>query len=403
VSFRITALEFARYRGFRDPQCASLARLTLLYGENNAGKSAFVRVLPLLAGSRVQGRPGLNLDTPVFRGAGFLDVKWRGALPAEDDKDLVLGLRLSDGTTWRWTCEWLDTKSTAALRMLEVHGDGRGETFELVPLGNLTAKDAEYTTSTGTKRIRLDGLIPRESVGALTDERRAALISALDGVIWLGALRKGPPREGTPRGTQGNLAGDGEGAAALVLADKALRLQVSTWFRNHATFHVEAESLGPDLERLVLRPTDPGHNVPFPDAGEGLQQAFPVITALEHLRQQGGTLCVEEPESHLHPRLQKALAEHVVSVLVDQPNANVVFETHSEVFLLAALAAATKPLAGAVGLFWTEVASDGAGKVEVIPIDEAGRPTTPRLEQAFSTMGVMRRQLLADRKALLDG
>ena len=48
MSVRITTLEFARYRGFRDSQCASLARLTLLYGENNAGKSAFVRVLPML-------------------------------------------------------------------------------------------------------------------------------------------------------------------------------------------------------------------------------------------------------------------------------------------------------------------------------------------------------------------
>src|SRR5205085_8715577 len=101
-----------------------------------------------LAGSRLQGRAGLNLDTPVFRGAGFLDVRWRGALPAEEDKDLVLGLQIADGTTWRWTFEWLDTKSTAALRMLEVNGDGGHETFEMVPLGNLPAKDAEYITST---------------------------------------------------------------------------------------------------------------------------------------------------------------------------------------------------------------------------------------------------------------
>lgn len=36
----IQALDFARYRAFRDEQSVALSRLTLVYGENNAGKSA---------------------------------------------------------------------------------------------------------------------------------------------------------------------------------------------------------------------------------------------------------------------------------------------------------------------------------------------------------------------------
>jgi predicted ATPase len=177
---------------------------------------------------------------------------------------------------------------------------------------------------------------------------------------------------------------------------------VSRWFREHTQYNVEAESLGADLERLVLRPLRPGHDVPFPDAGEGLQQVFPVIVGLERLRRRGGLLAIEEPESHLHPRLQKALAARMVAILTDQPLAKVLLETHSEVFLLAALAAATDGLVGQVGLYWTEVNDQGAGHLERIHLDSDGYPKTPRLEQAFGTMGVMRRELMAARRAKAD-
>jgi predicted ATPase len=403
VTSQIEAVEFARYRGFREGQRVSLSRLTLIYGENNAGKSALVRIPALLAGSRAPGRAGLNLDTAVFRGAGFLDLKWRGALAAEDDPDLVLGVRLSDGTLWRWTLEWVGSRSNARIRILEVSNEGNSERFEFAPLSPQSPQDADYLTSQGTRRIVFDGLIPREAIGALTETRRQDLSTALDHVTWLGSLRKGPLRAGSPRGARGGLAGDGDGAAALILADAQLRQNVSHWFRQHTGYQVHAESLGADLDRLVLSPMSPGHDVPFPDAGEGLQQVFPVITALEQLRQQGGLLTIEEPESHLHPRLQRALAELMVSVLNEKPAAKIVLETHSEVLLLAALSAAATSLTKEVGLLWVEVDEAGAGTVEDIALDDNGRPTTSRLEQAFATMGLMRRRLLADRKAHATG
>jgi predicted ATPase len=110
-------------------------------------------------------------------------------------------------------------------------------------------------------------------------------------------------------------------------------------------------------------------------------------------------LCVEEPESHLHPRLQRALAALIVDVLRAQPAASVLLETHSEVFLIAALSAAVGALPDAVRLYWIEAEKDGSATIEDVPLDPQGRPTTPRLEQAFETMGVMRRELIQARKA----
>jgi predicted ATPase len=380
VAPRIQSLELARYRGFRDAQRAELLRLNLVYGENNAGKSAFVRVPALLAASRTPGRAGLDLGEPVRR-AGFKEVQWRGPLPDEADPDLVLGVGLSDGATWRWTFRWLDASATSAIQRIElVSGDERAD-FE------------------APRALGFDGLIPRPGASALMDRHRDGLAGALDGVIWLEAKREAPAREGTPRGSQGAFTGKGEGAAARVVADAKLRSAVSTWFRDHAQCSVEVESLGSDRQRLVLEPPGASYAVPFPDAGEGLQQVFPVVAALEHLRREGGLLCVEEPESHLHPRLERALAELIVDVLRAQPAASVLLETHSEVFLIAALKAAVDGLRDDVCLFWIETGNDGAATLDPITLDAEGRPTTPRMEQAFETMGVMRRELFQARKS----
>lgn len=395
---QIQSIELARYRCFRDAQRPELSRLNLVYGENNAGKSAFLRVPALLAASRTPGRPGLDLGDPVRR-AGFREVKWR-ALPNETDSDLVLGVGLSDGSTWRWTFRWLESRAVSAIQQIELVTPDEHAAFERPDLAAQDPRDAEYTGPQGPRRLVFDGIIPRSGANELVDRYRDGLLGALDGVIWLQAMRQAPTREGMPLDAQGDFTASGEGAAARVAADPKLRAAVSAWFREHAQCTVDVESLGSDRRRLVLQPVGaPSYAVPFPDAGEGLQQVFPLVVALEHLRREGGLLCGEEPESHLDPRLQRALAALIVDVLGAQPAASVLLETHSEVFLIAALTAAIKDLSAAVRLYWVETGKDGAATIEDVPLDPEGRPTTPRLEQAFETMGAMRRELIQARRA----
>jgi len=345
-------------------------------------------------------RPGLDWEAPLFNGGAFREIQWRGPLASELDRDLVLGLQLDDGARWSWTFRWQDMKGIAVVQRLEVAQGTRQIAFELEDLGGGSyPRDATYRAASTPLRLGFDGLVPRPGVDPLIDHCRDNLISALESVRWLQAMRKGPGRAGTARGGYGAIDGDGEATSAMLLADASLRRAVSDWFFNHARCTVEVESLGPDRERLVLQPTDlSAYAVPFPDAGEGLQHVFPLVVAIEHLRREGGLLCVEEPESHLHPRLQRALAQLLADALAVQPKATVVLETHSELLLLAALQAAVGPLAGAVRVDWVEVGRDGAGVIVNVPLDDMGRPTSPVLEQAFDTMGTMRRELIQLRR-----
>ena len=171
MSTRISALEFARYRGFRDPQSARLGRLNLVYGENNSGKSALVRLPQLLASSRT-GSSGVNLAAPFLKGAGFRDVRWRGALPAEDDPDMVIGVTLSSGARWRWTIRWLDVESTADIRKVEIFENENSTILERQG----SSRGGRYTRSDGTATdVVFDGLLPRTGVDTLFDHHQDSL------------------------------------------------------------------------------------------------------------------------------------------------------------------------------------------------------------------------------------
>ncbi|MBP1468777.1 AAA family ATPase [Candidatus Chloroploca sp. M-50] len=67
--------------------------------------------------------------------------------------------------------------------------------------------------------------------------------------------------------------------------------------------------------------------VTIADVGFGISQVLPVIVA-GLLAKPGETLVVEQPEAHLHPRVQSSLADFFV--LLFQSGKNVIVETHSE-------------------------------------------------------------------------
>lgn len=73
-----------------------------------------------------------------------------------------------------------------------------------------------------------------------------------------------------------------------------------------------------------------GHNktqVNIADVGFGISQIFPII--LEGLRMgKQKTLLLEQPEIHLHPKLQMQMADYFLSLALSQKN--VIVETHSE-------------------------------------------------------------------------
>lgn len=107
------------------------------------------------------------------------------------------------------------------------------------------------------------------------------------------------------------------------------------------------------------------------DVGLGVSQVLPVLVALI-VSKPGQLVYLEQPELHLHPRAQVALAQ----VLADaaKQGVRVVAETHSSLLLLGVqtLVAEEKLSSDLVKLHWFTRREDGITEVDSVDLDEAG-------------------------------
>jgi len=111
--------------------------------------------------------------------------------------------------------------------------------------------------------------------------------------------------------------------------------------------------------------------VSIADVGFGVSQVLPVVVAL-HAARPGQIVYVEQPEIHLHPRAQVALAE--ILGRATRRGVQVVVETHSELLLLGVqqLVASGELEPGKVKLHWFERDEEGATLVKTAELDSQG-------------------------------
>jgi predicted ATPase len=112
--------------------------------------------------------------------------------------------------------------------------------------------------------------------------------------------------------------------------------------------------------------------VSIADVGFGVSQALPVVVAL-HAAEKGGAVYIEQPEIHLHPRAQVALA--TVLANATKRGVQVIVETHSQILLLAlqTLVAKGELSTDAIILHWfTRDENSGTTTIRSAELDRAG-------------------------------
>src|SRR5262249_21440096 len=109
------------------------------------------------------------------------------------------------------------------------------------------------------------------------------------------------------------------------------------------------------------------------DVGFGVSQTLPVVVALR-AAQPGQLVYVEQPEIHLHPQVQVAMARLLVNAA--NRGVRVVAETHSSLLLLGVQSLVAEGVIdrGRVGLNWfVRSPKDGTTQIQTAELDEAGR------------------------------
>ncbi len=136
---------------------------------------------------------------------------------------------------------------------------------------------------------------------------------------------------------------------------------------------IEAKRLNDvELELKIAPGNDLENNtISIADVGIGVSQIMPILVALI-VAKPGQLVYLEQPEIHLHPRAQVALAE----ILAKAANRGVklVVETHSALLLLAiqSLVAEEKLSTDKVKLYWFTKQPNGSTKISESELDETG-------------------------------
>ena len=177
----------------------------------------------------------------------------------------------------------------------------------------------------------------------------AQLASTLHSAVYLGPLREIPPR-GFLYERAGRISRWADGLAAwdLLLSDRLVRVdETNRWIRRlggecqvvvQELFDREADAedlsqghVDKTVRRLLLS-TGAGTLVLPSEVGAGISQVVPVIVAALDAR--SGLTLIEQPELHIHPRLQTNLGDLFI---IASARRQFLIETHSEHLILRAL------------------------------------------------------------------
>jgi hypothetical protein len=210
---------------------------------------------------------------------------------------------------------------------------------------------------------------------SITDHAEWGVRAILDRLYYIGPLREAPKRVYELSGEMPDEVGTrGEFAPEIVYRwrnDRRRRNAVRKWLRHFGfTEELNFETVGTGGFSLVLVRDGAPVASTFVDTGFGMSQVLPLVVQ-GLLADPGDWLVVEQPEIHLNPRLQAALADLFADIV--RRGVGLIVESHSEHLLLRLrrLVAQEKLRGETMGLYFVEQ-MDGQSKIREIGIDQAG-------------------------------
>lgn len=387
-----SAITLRNYRSFWCEHVFALRPVTLLYGGNNAGKSALLRLLPLMADAVQPSTTGaLQLGSQAAYGGGFTDLLWKGEDTVECDPDLGFGLVWDDDAEVR-QADFTFVRVQRQVRIREciiTMRDEQVHRLQWVPERHEDSAVATYDYSTDEHSVARQkeryiigfrGLSPVQcppELEPLLHPLKSQLDEFAGGVQWLEAKRQAPSRKlMIPAGPAWRMATDGGDAAQLLYASPALRERVSGWYREAIGRKLEFIEAPPDEFRTVLRNVQryQAVDVDLLDCGQGILQVLPVLAALALIQEAKGPriLAIEEPESHLHGNAQIQLVQELCRVAGQVQRASIAIETHSRHVLLgvqrALLQGGLQPRD--IAIYWVRQDERGCSHIDRVTLDE---------------------------------
>ena len=398
----ITKIVVQGFKSIAERRAIDICPLTIIAGANSSGKSSIMQPLLMLKQTlEAPYDPGpLLLDGPNVQFTSISQFLSKCSHP-----DLASGLIREKGTE-HFQIE-IETDQSYLVKTTFEKGQSR------IELAKMTIE--RYSSYLPTGGFTLYPGMPSEEIKSLADQdpmlkdlgkdfdvvKRLGCFLGLESrdghrglnithdlalnlvnSIHLPGLRGNPERTYKLTSTGPQYPGRFENYVASIIhewqenTDERLEMLAEVLHRLGLTGQVGTEKIGDtSIELRVGRlPDDRAGEtdmVSIADVGFGVSQVLPVLVALI-VAEPGRLVYLEQPELHLHPRAQVALAR----VLADaaKRGVRVVVETHSSLLLLAVqtLVAEGYLPRVLVKLHWFKRDDNGATEIKTAELDEAG-------------------------------
>lgn len=326
----INNIDFERYKIFAEKQHLRLAPLTIIFGKNNTGKSAVLK-LPLLI------RSAMNSETNNV----FTKKDASGMILCDEYRDVVYGkgnhaVKLQFGDeecevfvefivennagTSHTKIETISIKTNE--KNLEAHIDDDGDlrnvkNNELVVFSGLTPQKGEHREWIKSMYHKLEMMIDYIGPVRYVPKRYFELNELLEGISHL----------------------DGKNAYVDLVTDSQNTLhpmldKVSDWYAtNFGGWHLEVNNSRSPIYSIELSNGNlPNNNIL--DTGFGIQQSLPIVVAACKKYEKPVLIIVEEPESHLNPSAHADIGELLAMSVKADANKRFLVETHSLNFMV---------------------------------------------------------------------
>ncbi len=390
----ITKIVVSGFKSLAEECAIDIRPLTILAGANSSGKSSIMQPLLMLKQTlEAPYDPGpLLIDGPNVQ---FTEAtQFLSALPngkRTDRFQIQIQTHKSNvsnavRTTFRkgkngieiveMTKENLDPDQALSTKSLTLYPEMSSE--EIKSLGN---QDPAFKNFDIVKRSRCFLYLGSQYSSGFY-EVTYGFGAYIFNTIHLPGLRGNPERTYKPASTGPRYPGTFENYVASIIhdwqetEDDRLKTLADALYTLGLTGRVGTKKIDDtrielQVGRLLHRGTGETDMVSIADVGFGVSQVLPILVALI-VAEPGQLVYLEQPEMHLHPRAQVALAQ----VLADaaQRGVRVVAETHSSLLLLAiqTLVAEGSLSPELVRLHWFTRREDGATEINTADLDEVG-------------------------------
>ena len=388
----ITKLRVQNFKSWQDTGTLQLAPLTGLFGANSSGKTSILQV-PLMLKQTVE-RPS-DWNEPLYFGdeESLVNLGNFDAVIHKHKQDLSLNISVS----------WKSSTVADINKYIRFHNLKFPSHVEMLPPSQgYRAPSEEISFSTNIARAAMNNFYYETDLYKFDVQQpdlfrcyglRTALTQTMEissrfeeafenlfsRILYLGPLREHPRPRYTWEGDHPKGIGqEGEKAIPALLSGRIRRLpideQILSWLQRLELINsydvLPVSDTSRDYEFLVKKYKG-GPEVRLTDVGFGVSQVLPVLI-LCYYAPEGSILILEQPEAHLHPKVQTELADVLIDVVKNR-NLQIILESHSE-YLLSRLQrriAEKKIAATDTALYFCEI-KDGTSEIEQLNVDEYG-------------------------------